>query len=100
MSPGTVKTGFSPLVFQQTAGRRDVANGVQAPIGDMMMQCGPNDVVCNGPLQPDASYQVRYRLYVGTQYQDYSTSVSITTCELIVLSNCATTTLQCESVCC
>ena len=34
-------------------------------------QCGPTDEVCNGPLQAGADYAVRYRLYSGSEFQDY-----------------------------
>ena len=35
-------------------------------------ECGPMDEVCNGPLQAGADYAVRYRLYSGSEFQDYS----------------------------
>lgn len=33
--------------------------------------CRPEDVVCNGPLDPGSEYGVRYRLFSGDQASDY-----------------------------
>lgn len=35
------------------------------------MTCGPTDTVCNGPLDSNAQYGVRYTLYSGDQSQEY-----------------------------
>ena len=42
-----------------------------ATIGDNTVQCGPQDIVCNGPLVSDAQYGVRYALFSGNQSQEY-----------------------------
>ena len=33
--------------------------------------CGPEDEVCNGPLDPDTEYNVRYRLFSGELASDF-----------------------------
>lgn len=42
-----------------------------ATLGDNSVECGPEDIVCNGPLAPDATYGVRYTLFSGNQSQEY-----------------------------
>lgn len=42
-----------------------------ATLGDSSEQCGPDDIVCNGPLAPEATYGVRYTLFSGDQSQEY-----------------------------
>ena len=44
---------------------------MSARIGDDSASCGRSDTVCNGPLESDAEYGVRYTLFSGTQSQDY-----------------------------
>jgi len=33
--------------------------------------CGPDDLVCNGPLDPNTEYSVGYRLFTGDNSVDY-----------------------------
>ena len=44
---------------------------VEFTIGDSSAICGPDDVICNGPLEPSAQYQVRYTLFSGDQFQEF-----------------------------
>ena len=34
-------------------------------------ECGPTDMICNGPLLPNTEYSVGYRLYSGNESSDY-----------------------------
>ena len=34
-------------------------------------ECGPGVSPCNGPLEPESDYRVRYRLFSGNQSVDY-----------------------------
>ena len=44
--------------------------------------CGPTDMVCNGPLTPGSDYRVRYRLFSGNNSVDYDfTGQTFTTCK-------------------
>ena len=44
---------------------------VMATIGNNSVKCGPKDIVCNGPLDSNAQYGVRYTLFSGDQFQEY-----------------------------
>ena len=69
----------------QVAGRRKRETGGGTPVSANIggtQDCGPKDEVCNGPLDPSAEYQVRYRLFVGAQFQDYNNYVTFTTRKL------------------
>eukprot|EP00731_Ephydatia_muelleri_P029842 Em0021g365a len=69
-------------VSVNVAGRRKRETGGGTPVSANIggtQDCGPKDEVCNGPLDPSAEYQVRYRLFVGAQFQDYNNYVTFTT---------------------
>ena len=42
-----------------------------ATIGNSSVRCGPDDIICNGPLDSNAQYGVRYTLFSGDQSQEY-----------------------------
>ena len=44
---------------------------VMATIGNSSVRCGPDDIICNGPLESNTQYGVRYTLFSGDQSQEY-----------------------------
>jgi hypothetical protein len=58
---------------QNSQGAKRAAGDIEitAMIGDSSAKCGPQDLICNGPLDSNSDYGVRYTLYSGEQSQQY-----------------------------
>ena len=61
------------VFLQELRRRKRAADGIPitATIGNSSEKCGPHTLVCNGPLDPGATYGVRYTLFSGDQFQAY-----------------------------
>ena len=44
---------------------------VTATLGNVSIICGSDEIVCNGPLDSNTQYRVRYTLFSGNQSQEY-----------------------------
>jgi len=41
----------------------------------VVMSCGRNEIPCNGPLEPNTEYAIRYKLISGTKVAFYDFGV-------------------------
>jgi len=60
----------SPSSLQRTRRASNDIN-IEVSIGNTSQKCGPQDMVCNGPLDSSATYGVRYTLFSGDESQPY-----------------------------